>query len=355
MAFTDFPWPNDPSFYYPHRDQLKDYLLSYVQHFDLLKFFKLSCRVDSAIQLDDLKWKISWTDLVKNEKHEHVFDYLIVASGLLSKPNIPNVRNKEDFQGIVKHSNDYKKNDEIYKDKRVLVVGSSNSSVEIASDLVGHAKSVINLFRRPFWVIPKFVKRKSVNNEDFYVPRDFLFYTRKFAYSNEAKYEKYSEICPLQVDKNSCPPDLYIAPSYKLPVNFGISEHYLRLVTENKIETKRGEMQNFISNGIQLEDGSIVEADVILYCTGYRLEIPYFNQDLLDKLDYDKENFKNPTILYKHTFHPSLSNLAFIFMSRGLFFIGLELQSKWTASVFSGQIQFKQYNFALHFLINLFL
>jgi dimethylaniline monooxygenase (N-oxide forming) len=337
MSFSDFPWPNDPSFLYAHRDQLKDYLLSYIRHFDLLKYFKLKCRVDSASQLDDLKWKVTWTDLVENVKHEQVFDYLIVACGFLSQPNIPNLRNKENFKGLVMHSNDYKNNDQRLKGKRVLVVGSSNSSVEIASDLVGHAKSVINLFRRPFWVTPKFVKRKSNQNKDIYVPRDFLFYTRKFTYSNESKYEKYSEILPEQVDKNICPPDLYIDANYNLPVNFGISEHYFRLVKEKKIETKRGEMKAFVSTGIQLEDDSLVEADVILYCTGYRLEIPFFSREILDKIEYDKDNYKNPIILYKHTFHPSLPNLAFVFLTRGLFFIGLELQSKWAALVFSGK------------------
>lgn len=339
MAFTDFPWPHDISFFYAHRDQLKDYLLSYVQNFDLLKYFKLNSRVDSADQLDDLKWKLTWTDLVTNTVHEQVFDFLIVASGVLSKPNIPNVKNPKDFKGLIMHSSEYKNNDIRLKDKRVLVVGCSNSGVEIAADLVGNAKSVVNLFRRPFWVLPKFIKTKSSKNEDVYVPRDFLFYTRKFTYSNESKYEKYSKICPEQVDKNTCPPDLYIDPSSNQPVNFGISEHYFRYVKESKIETKRGEMKQFVSNGIQLEDDSVVEADVVLFCTGYKLELPYFSKNIMDKLDYDNENFRYPIILYKHTFHPSLSNLAFIFLSKGLFFIGLELQSKWAASVFSGRLE----------------
>jgi dimethylaniline monooxygenase (N-oxide forming) len=340
MSFTDFPWPNDPSFFYAHRDQLKEYLLNYIQHFDLLKYFQLNSRVDSASQLDDLKWIITWTDLVTNVKHEQVFEYLIVANGFLSKPNIPIVPKVEDFKGRVMHSSEYRTNHPNLKNKRILVVGSSNSGVEIASDLVGYAKSVINLFRRPFWIIPKFIKRKSDKNEDIYVPKDFLFYTRKFAYSNESRCEKFSEICQEQTDTSSCPPDLYVNPNYNETVNYGISEHYLRLAKEKKIETKKGIMKHFVSNGIQLEDGTIVEADIILFCTGYKLEIPFFNQNLLDKIDYDVNNYKNPIILYKHTFHPSLSNLAFIFLTRGLFFIGLELQSKWAALVFSGRMKY---------------
>jgi len=339
MTFADYPWPNDPSFIYPHRDQLRDYLLGYVKQFDLLKYFKLNCRVDSVIQFDDLKWKIKWTDLIKNSKHEQVFDFIIVASGLLSKPNIPKVKNKQEFQGVVMHSNDFKTNDLRLKDKRVLVVGSSNSSAEIASDLVGHAKSVINVFRRPFWVIPKFIQTKSVNNKEMFVPRDFLLYTRKFAYSNESTYEKYTQICPKQACKNSCPPDLYIDSNCGQSANFGISENYLKLVIANEIEIKKGDMKQFVSNGIQLEDGTIVEADVILYCTGYKLEIPFFSQDLLDKIDYENDTYKNSIILYKHTFHPSLPNLGFVFLNRGLNFVGLDLQSKWIAAVFSGRIE----------------
>jgi dimethylaniline monooxygenase (N-oxide forming) len=339
MAFSDFPWPNDTSFIYAHRDQLKDYLLSYIYHFDLLKYFKLNSRVDSTFQSYDLKWNISWTDLVTNEKHEQVFDYLIAANGLLSKPNIPNVPNIEEFKGLVMHSSEYKTNDQKLKYKRVLVVGSSNSGVEIAVNLVGYSKSIINLFRRTSLLIPKFIEKKSDKNKDIYVPRDFLFYTRNFAYSNKNIFEKYTEICPDQTDEKSCPPDLYINSNHKQPLNFGISQNCLEFVKENKIETKRGEMKQFVSNGIQLKDETIIEADVILFCTGYRLEIPFLSQDHLDKIDYDKDNYTNPIILYKHTFHPLLSNLAFIFLTKGLFFIGLELQSKWAASVFSGRIK----------------
>ncbi len=190
-------------------------------------------------------------------------------------------------------------------------------------------------------MIPKFIKRKSesANGDYVYVPRDFLFYTRKSVYSSESKYDKYSEKMPKQADKHSCPPDLYIDPNSELPANFGISEHFFGLVEEKKIETRRGEMKELVSVGIKLEDGSVVEADVIIYCTGFRLEIPFFSQSLLDKIDFDKDNYKNPVVLYKHTFHPSLPNTAFVFLTRGLFFIGLELQSKWAACVFSGRLK----------------
>lgn len=340
MVFSDFPWPQDSAFTYAHRDQIYNYLQNYVEHFNLKNRFKLNSRVDLAEELEDKRWKLNWTNLLSNEKFEKVFDFLIVASGFNTLPNMAQLENQAAYKGLVMHSCDYKVNDENLKDKRVLVVGSSNSSVEIASDLVGYAMSVVNLFRRPFWVVDKFIKMPSYaddNAKEIFVPRDFLFYTRKFTYSKENKYKNYSTICPDQANKETCPADLYIDPLSKDPVNFGVSENYYRHVKAKQIETKRGQMKKFTQEGIELQDGSIIQADVVLFCTGYKLQLPFFNQKILNELKFDENNYKNPTVLYKLTFHPSFSNLAFIFLTRGLFFAGLELQSKWVSLVFSGK------------------
>lgn len=337
MAFSDFPWPEDLSFTYAHRDQIYEYLLKYIDKFDLNKYFKLNSVVNSIKKTEAEKWKVNWTNLRTNEIFEKVFDYVIVASGFNSQPNQPNIKNQPSFNGYVMHSCDYKTNHPNLKNKRVLVVGGSNSSVEISSDLIGYSKSVINLFNRPFWVIPKFVPIKSKTTQDeIYIPRDFIFYTRNFTYSEEDKFKKYSLICPDQCNKESCPSDLFIDPSKNIHANFGISEHFYSNVKNKRIEIKQGYIKEFFENGVLLTDDSKIEVDVVLFCTGYKLSLPFFDEEMLNQLNFDKDNYKNPITLYKYTFHHAFPNLAFIFLTRGLFFAGLELQSKWAAMILSG-------------------
>lgn len=344
MVFSDFPWSNvdkqkNKSSQYAHRDDIFEYLSAYIKHFDLESYFQCKTRVDSVEQIEADRWRVTTTNLKSMEKSVGEFDFVVIASGFNSIPNDPKIENSSEFGGLIMHSDSYKTNDERLKGKRVLVIGSSNSSVEVCSDLIGYSESVSNLFSRPFWVIPKFVETTSSDGtpRKIVLPRDFLFYTREFTSASKQNRKKYALICPDQANKETCPPDLYIDPESNQPANFGISEHYYRHVKEGRITTYLSKAKRYVKDGLELEDGRIVQADVIIYCTGFKLTMPYFGEDILSKLKYDANNYKNPIVLYNHTFHPDLKNMAFIFLTRGGFFTGMELQSKWASLVFSGQ------------------
>jgi len=47
-------------------------------------------------------------------------------------------------------------------------------------------------------------------------------------------------------------------------------------------------------------------------CTGYHVVIEFFEQEILDLLDYDKTGFAFPNLLYKFTFNPLIENLAMV-------------------------------------------
>ena len=77
-----------------------------------------------------------FTVLVKNLPEDRVlpaerFDYVIVATGHFSVPNVPYFPGIDEFPGRVIHSHDFR-NASQYKDKTLLVVGSRNSAEDIA-------------------------------------------------------------------------------------------------------------------------------------------------------------------------------------------------------------------------------
>ena len=59
------------------------------------------------------------------------FDYLIVASGHFSVPNIPSFPGIDRFPGRIMHSHDFR-NANQFKDQTILVVGSSYSAEDLA-------------------------------------------------------------------------------------------------------------------------------------------------------------------------------------------------------------------------------
>ena len=68
--------------------------------------------------------------------------HIVVAIGTLGAPHIPVIPDRHLFKGMVTHSAEFK-NALPYKDKKVVVVGAGNSSIDICQDLViGGAKCV---------------------------------------------------------------------------------------------------------------------------------------------------------------------------------------------------------------------
>ncbi len=47
-------------------------------------------------------------------------------------------------------------------------------------------------------------------------------------------------------------------------------------------------------------------------CTGYDLVIEFFEEEILNWLDYDKIGFGSPYLLYKFTFSPFIENMAMV-------------------------------------------
>ena len=93
-----------------------------------------------------------FTVLVKNLPEDRVlpaerFDYVIVATGHFSVPNVPSFPGIDEFPGRVIHSHDFR-NASQYKDKTLLVVGSSISAEDIALQTIKFgAKKVVCTWR----------------------------------------------------------------------------------------------------------------------------------------------------------------------------------------------------------------
>lgn len=88
---------------------------------------------------------------------------------------------------------------------------------------------------------------------------------------------------------------------------------------------------------MHLDDGTYEPADAVIFCTGYRLCLDYFDMSVLDTLKFDSNNEKVPIILYKYTVHPDLANLAMVGTLNGLFFAGFEMQAHWCMQLFTGE------------------
>ena len=73
-------------------------------------------------------------DLLNQKTSQHTFDYVIVANGHFSTPNVPQFDGFENFPGRILHSHEFKDARE-FAEQNVLLIGSGYSAEDIASQL----------------------------------------------------------------------------------------------------------------------------------------------------------------------------------------------------------------------------
>jgi hypothetical protein len=96
--------------------------------------------------------------------------------------------------------------------------------------------------------------------------------------------------------------------------------------------TAKPNISSLSRRGVRFTDGSEVKADVVVYCTGYRVTFPFFDEDFIAAPDNDLP-------LFRRTFHPDISNVFFIGLLQPLGAIMpiAEAQSEWVSDYLGGR------------------
>ncbi|KAK4418194.1 putative indole-3-pyruvate monooxygenase YUCCA8 [Sesamum alatum] len=132
---------------YPSRKEFIQYLNDYVSRFSISPRYR---RLVETASYDEVagKWKIKARDLGSGDAEEYNSRFVVVATGETCDPKIPEVEGLHSFTGEVLHSTRYK-NGEKFVGKKVLVVGSGNSGMEIALDLANSGAKTSIVVRSP--------------------------------------------------------------------------------------------------------------------------------------------------------------------------------------------------------------
>ncbi|XP_012854386.1 PREDICTED: probable indole-3-pyruvate monooxygenase YUCCA10 [Erythranthe guttata] len=149
----NMPFPSNAPTYIPRKDFIR-YLDDYVSYFNVSPFY--NCTVESA-SFDHSRR--SWVVMAKNEvlgtMEKYIAKFLVVATGENSEGYIPqNIPGLDLFNGEVMHSSKYE-NGKKFEKKKVLVIGSGNSGMEIAFDLSNWGARTSVVVRSPVSALSK--------------------------------------------------------------------------------------------------------------------------------------------------------------------------------------------------------
>ena len=118
---------------YPPREVLWDYIVGRVKKGNLRRFIRFRTPVrDVSYDESSGKFTVTVRDLKNDHLYSEVFDYVVVAAGHFSTPNVPEFPGLDKFPGRVLHAHDFRDAAE-FAGKRVLCVGSSYSSEDIGT------------------------------------------------------------------------------------------------------------------------------------------------------------------------------------------------------------------------------
>ncbi len=151
LEFADYTFDQHfgqpiPSF--PPRAVLFDYITGRAEHSGVRRYVRFDTAVrDCSYSEATGKFTVTAEDLETGEGSTEDFDYLIVATGHFSVPNVPYFEGIETFPGRVLHAHDFREARE-FEGKNLLVVGASYSAEDIGLQCHKYgAKSVTFTYR----------------------------------------------------------------------------------------------------------------------------------------------------------------------------------------------------------------
>jgi cation diffusion facilitator CzcD-associated flavoprotein CzcO len=144
--FDEWEWQE----HFAPQPETERYLNHVVDRFDLRRHIRFHARVTSA-EYDEGSgtWRVRTADGVETEAR-----FVIAATGVLSVPYTPEVLGADDFRGEAYHTGRWPAEAVDFRGKRVAVVGTSSSGVQVVPAIVEEVASLTVYQRTPNWCTP---------------------------------------------------------------------------------------------------------------------------------------------------------------------------------------------------------
>jgi hypothetical protein len=316
MEFSDFPMSRSyPDF--PHHSLVSRYFDDYVDHFGFRDRISFGTRVERAERDAGGGWRIA---LAGGEVGR--YDALVVANGHHWDPRWPEPAfpGSGEFAGVQMHAHDYTGEDpELFRDKRVVVLGMGNSAMDIAVEASFSAAATYLAARRGAWIIPKYVFGRPL--DQIGTRAGIPFRVKQLA------TRAMIRVAVGDMERYGLPkPDHRLLEAHPT-----VSDDILSRLAHGEIAPKPN-IARLTQRTVLFADGSEVEADVVVYCTGYKITFPFFDPGFLAAPDNDMP-------LFRRVFHPDVDRLAFIGLLQPLGAVMplAEAQATWVCDLLAGR------------------
>ncbi|OMO67066.1 Dimethylaniline monooxygenase, N-oxide-forming [Corchorus capsularis] len=371
FEFSDYPWPQRDNSNFPSYLEILDYLHGYATHFDVLKYIKFNSRVVEIRYIGDKSeefgpkidhdvvspgefgpllnghpvWEVTVETHPSKTLEKYTFELLVVCIGkygdIPRMPIFPPNKGQEVFGGKVMHTLEYSKLDkeaarELLKGKKVAVVGYKKSAIDLATECA-EANQAYWIWGLPFFL--------------FYSTRSsqFLHQTPKQGLLRNllcpllsplrkavSKFIESYLVWKLPLVKYGLKPDHPFEEDYASCQMAILPENFFSEADKGKIQFKRASKWWFWNGGIEFDDNTKLQADVVLLASGYegKKKIQTLLPEPFSSLVLDSSGIMP---LYRGTIHPLIPNMAFVGYIESVSNLHTaELRCKWLSRLADG-------------------
>ncbi|MBT8142899.1 MAG: NAD(P)/FAD-dependent oxidoreductase [Gammaproteobacteria bacterium] len=295
-------WDDTRSF--ADAESIKRYITEAAEENDVLDKIQYSQKLKSAnFDTASALWNLSVLNPITDEKTEYTAKYVFVCTGYYDYDQgyTPEFKGRENFKGQIIHPQFWPE-DLDYADKEVVVIGSGATAVTLIPSMADETKHITMLQRSPTYMaavpledgIAKFLKKilpKKLAHKLIRVKN--IGYTMAF-FNACRKWPNFFKSLIIKGAKKeldgAIPVDPHFVPNYKpWDQRFCMAPDgdFFKVVREGKATVVTDQIETFTENGIRLQSGKELKADMIITATGLNMLVGGGAEIKIDGQDYD--------------------------------------------------------------------
>jgi cation diffusion facilitator CzcD-associated flavoprotein CzcO len=351
---SDFAMPKSfPE--WPSGEQVQQYLASYAEHNGLVPSLRLATEVESIDRGSNGLWSVRTRPIDDPQTSTETFDGVVIANGVFCEPFRQTFPGQAEFvaAGGVLLAGSELHSAEQTSGKHVVVVGYGKSACDVTVAVAGDAATTDVIARQLLWKVPRKINN-VVNFKMLLLTRlgESLFRYRylrgfeKFLHGpgNKVRRGMLNSIGSVSVRQFGLT-ELGLVPNGQMEdiVKGAIglaSEGFFEGVASGSIHVHRDQTISrlLVSDGepaVELDNGTVLAADIILEATGFTQGVPFLDERLTSTLFDERGNF----MLYRHIKPTEIDGLWFNGYNSSFFSpLNAEMAAVWIAADVAGAI-----------------
>ena len=223
---------------------------------------------------------------------------VISAVGVLNRPKLPDIAGREDFAGIALHTAQWDKSLDL-KGKRVVMIGTGASGQQVGPTIAPDVAQLMILQRSPHWVVPNPNYFAEVSAGMKWALAHIPFFARWYRFQLfwafadglhtslqvdpewddggksinrlNARHRLFMERYLRSKLGEDSPLIEKVTPSYPpYGKRILVDNNWFEMLKRSNVDLVTEKIARIVPKGVVMTDGAMIEADVIIYATGFQ-------------------------------------------------------------------------------------